>query len=206
MWGIRVRPPSFCAWSCTFLPGLSGDDFQDVARPDDGEFNADFDDVLRNIDALIGPEPADDHPDSRDTSTWDKQTIPILSPIVEPGEGAGQYVPQSSASLPTFPPTPTSPHQMPASRPSTSAPPPRISTSPSPVPQSPPNPRRGKRKESIVGKAWNRLKMFFVKRFGGGDPSPKLSDKLSPEPNDDGRRYESLFPGPPNLAKTRKRA
>jgi len=169
---------------------FSADDFEDdVAQFDNGEFNAKLGDIMEKIDAIIRPEPSNDHSDSRDTSAWDQRTFPILSPTVGPGEGPQDFAPQPRASLPSLPRITTSPLPK--------------SPSPSPIPQSPSKSQRTK-KQSTVGKVWERLKRWFTRKFEGEDPPPKLSDKLVPERDDKVKWYESLFSELPEPFKPKK--
>ena len=171
-----------------FLPRFSEDDYEKVERFEDEEYNTELDDVMRNIDDLIGPEPADDDPDSRDTSAWDQRTSPILSPIAGPGEETRQSVPQSQASLPSPRPIHTTP--------------PPMFPHLSPIPQGP-SMYRGTKQKNTTSKVWGKLKKLFTRKFEGGDPLPKLSDRLVPE-HDDRVKWFELFSEPQDPAKTRK--
>lgn len=162
-------------------------DFEDVP-PDAGGFNSEFNDILKDIDEIIGHERPDDHSDDRDTSAWDKQTSPIVSPIVESREETKQIVVQPRATSPPLPPIPPTPTPTPHSHPQ----------------ERPVAPRT--KKKSVVSKAWSKLRKMLMKKFGGDHLSPKLSDKLAPEHEDEARRYETLFVKPPQPAKTRKKA
>lgn len=162
-----------------FLLWFSGDDLEGVAPHGDGALGADFDDLLKDIDVLIGPEGANGQPDSQDTSTLDEQTLPVLSPIVEPREET-RLVSQSRVRLLSRPTAPPSP-------------PPKL--------QDPMTYQRKKKKSRVV-RAWDKLKELFTKRLGGEDQvPPRLSDKLVPERDDEVKWYESLFSMP---AKTRR--
>ena len=171
-----------------FLPRFSEDDCEKVERFEDEEYNTALDDVMRNIDDLIGPEPADDYPDSRDASAWDRRTSPVVSPMAGPGEGARQFASQSRASLPPLPPiSASSPPILTSPPPISTSPPPR---SPSPPPRSPSLPLipLGTEKKSIMGIWWERLKAWFKRKFE--NPRPKLSDRLVPERDDRVKWYE----------------
>ena len=149
------------------LPRFLGE-YEEAAPHDGGEINSEFNDFLEGIDKLIGPEQPDDHFDDRDISVWDRQTSPMVSAIVEPEEvRQGMARPRAPSS--PLPPIP-----------------------PSPPPRDFPRPK----KKSIVGKAWKKFKLSFMRRFLGGDqPVPKLSDKLALE-RDDGVWYDVLFSKP----------
>lgn len=164
------------------LPWLPEDDFEDLGLHGSGTFNAEFDDILKDIDGILGPEQDDNRTDSHDNFTLDEGSFPILPPTVGPREGSRQSISQSPAHL-SF-----------------------LSTTP---PSSPPilqgSPAHQRMKKSGLGRAWNKLKRLFKEKFGGDDQAPpKLSDKLVPERDDEVRWYESLFPKPTKPAKTRK--
>jgi len=158
--------------------------------PNVGGSNSEFNDILKDIDDIIGPEPEQpyDHYDDREISTWDKQASPIVSPIVESIEQAKQMVVQpraTSSPLSPIPPNPT--------------------PTPPPHPQERPMAPRAKKK-SVVSKAWSKFRKVLMKKFGGDQPPPKLSDKHTPEREDEARWYETLFVKNPQPPKTRKRA
>jgi len=147
--------------------------------PGVGGFSSEFNDILRDVDDLIGPERPDDHSDDHDISTWDKQASAIVSPIAESREEARQTAVHPRATPSHIPPISSPPH-----------------------PQEPLVPPRTKKK-SVVSKAWSKFRKLLMKKFGGDQPPPKLSDRLAPEREDEARWYETLFPQP---AKTRKKA
>ena len=150
--------------------------------PDVGGFNSEFNDILRDIDDIIGPDRPDDHSEDQDISTWDKQPSPIVSPIVESREEAKQVVqPRATPSpLPPIPPPPSPPQERPVAP-------------------------RTKRK-SVMSRAWSNLRKLLMKKFGGDHPPPKLSDRLAPEREEEARRYETLFVKTPQPTKTRRKA
>ena len=172
-----------------FLPRFSEDDCEKVERFEDEEYNTALDDVMRNIDDLIGPEPAD-YPD-RDASAWDQRMSPILSPIAGPRERGELFAPQSRASFPPHPP-------IPASSPPILTSPPPIPTSPPPIspslPPIPPGPSMYQRteKKSVMSIWWDRVKAWFKRKFEGENPPPKLSDRLVPEHDDRVKWYEQF--------------
>jgi len=174
-----------------FLPRFPADDFVDVGAHDGEAFNAEFDDILKGIDILIGPDQTDDHSPGQDVSAWDEQTHPIVSPTVGPRGETGSNGSQSEVHSSSLPSTPLSSILHPSTLlPST------------PLPPLPPLIPPRTKKKSTVSRAWNKLKKVLVKKFGGGNQAPpKLSDKLVPERDDGVGRYESLFPKP---AMTRK--
>ena len=144
-----------------------------------GTLDADLNKILEGIDVLITSEQADGHPDGRDTPVRDERSSPIMSPSVVPREETRPTVPSSSDSLSPLPPIP---HQ------STSI-------------------HQRTKKQSGVGKVWNKLKKLkklFAMKFGGDQQRPKLSDKLVPERDDEVKWHEPLFSKPPKSAKTRK--
>jgi len=148
--------------------------------PDTGGFNSEFDEILRDIDEIIGPERPDDHSDDRDISAWDKQASPIVSPVVESREEAKQIAIQPRATPSPLPPIPPPPQERPVA----------LRT----------------KKKSVVSKAWSKFRKVLMKKFGGDQPPPKLSDRLAPEREDEARGYETLFVKPPQPTKTRKKA
>lgn len=87
-----------------------------------------------------------------------------------------------------------------------SVPPSPVGLSPlSPIPHPLPGPSIHPRttKKSGIGRVWSKLKKF-MKKFGGDQPPPKLSDRLVPERADQAKQYESLFPKSPKPTKSRK--
>ena len=183
---------------------FSGDDFEHVVPLDDGAFTADVHDILKDIDDLMGPDPADDPPDEQDDPAIDDgQSLPILPPAVEPKE---EVKPTSSAlpvslrilsqiSLPS--PRPISPHPPSPYLPSPHPPSPRLS-------QSSLMRLQPKKKKRGIGRAWKKLKGLFMNKFEGDEQPPKLSDRLAPERDDEVRWYDFLFPKPPKPTKTRR--
>lgn len=155
----------------------------------------DVENLLLDIDKLIGPEPTGDHSDDRDVSTWEK-THPLVSPTVENGERP-MLVPEQSQPRPSL---------------HISIPPP---LPPPPPPRVPPvRPPRTKKKSGF-SKAWEELKeglregfreglKSFAKKFLSRGQAPhKLSDGLAPEREEEAKRYNSLFQRPPNFDTTR---
>ena len=137
---------------------LFPDDYEGVVPHDCGEINFEFNEILQSLDRLIGPEQPADHSGDREISVLDRQTSPIVSMIVGPEEARQDVRPRAPLSplLPIPPPLPRGPPVLP------------------------------RRRESIIGKAWNKYKKVLMKRFLGGDQSaPKLSDSLVPERDDD---------------------
>lgn len=132
-------------------------------------------DILKGIDVCIGPEQVYDHLGGRDAPILDERA----SPSIVPREEAGSTVPPSPAGLPPLPLIP--PHQ------STST-----------------HQRMKKKKKKGVGMVWNKLKKLLTGKSEEDQPPPKLSDKLSPERDDEVKWYESLFSKPQKSAKTRK--
>ena len=182
-WAIQV---GFRRYPREEAPGSSRfpkDDFEDVVPPDVGGSSSEFNDILKDIDDIIGPERPDDHSEDRDISAWDKQTSPIVSSVVESRE-AKQTVEQPRATPSPLPPIPPTPPPQPQERPVA----PRM------------------KKKSVVSKAWSKFRKLLMKKFGGDHPPAKLSDKLAPEREDEARRYETLFAKSPQPAKTRKKA
>ena len=71
------------------------------------------DDLLAQLDQLIGPESTDDHLGVRDASSWDEQTSPIVS---QTGGFAAQEEVQSQSRSSAHPPAPSSPPVAPRPR------------------------------------------------------------------------------------------
>lgn len=147
------------------LSGFLGQEFPDISPHGQSV----VDDLLKDLDHLIGPEQTEDHLEVRDVSAWDQPQSPIVSPIEESGSRSMQF-----------------PTQQPDSA--------RRPTSPLPLPFFPPlkntpEPTLGKgasKKKGRMQRAWDRLKQMFVKKFLGADQGPhKLSDKLVPERDSD---------------------
>ena len=177
---------------------VSGDDFEDVLPQDDVAFNADFHDILKDIDDLIGPEPAHDPPTHQDDPIVDDgEPSPIVPPTIVPKEETKPKLPSSPVSPRPLPhisppsphprsPHPRSPHILP----------------PRPPQSSPMHPQpKKKKKKRGVGRMWEKLKGLFT---GEDQPQTKLSDKLVPESDDEARWYGFLFPKSPKPTKTRK--
>lgn len=148
----------------------------DVGLYGDAVLDADLRNILKEIDIFI-PEQPDDHPDGRDTPVSEERSSPIILPRNVLEEETGAIVPPPPASLSPLPPIPL-PHQRTSKH------------------------KKQKNKKGIA-KLWNKLKELFAV-FEGDQPSPKLSDKLVPESDDEVKRYECLFSKPPKPAKTRK--
>ena len=161
-----------------------GGDFEDATRGrDGGELGSEFNDILKDIDGLLGPEQPDYHSDDRDSSVWDRRTSATLSPIVGPGEEMKQDTVRSLASSSPLPPLPSTPFRQ--------------------------GPKVRTKKKSSVGKMLDGIRKFkrlMAKKLGGGhQPQPKLSDSLVPEHDDEAKWYEGLFSSkPPKSARTRK--
>ena len=186
------------------LTWFSGDDFEHIMPQDDVAFTADVHDILKDIDDLMGPDPADDPPDEPDDPAVDDEpTSPALPPAVVPKE---EVKPTSSASpvslrifsqisLPSL--RPVSPHPPSPYLPSLHLPSPHPSQS-SLIRLQPKKKKRG------IGRAWKKLKGLFMNKFEGDEQPPKLSDRLAPERDDEVRWYDFLFPKPPKPTKTRR--
>ena len=153
---------------------------------DNGAPGLDLDDILKDIDYFIKPDPVEDPSGPPDASAWDQRTSPIASPIApsitRPGDESRWNVVQPRARSYSRPPT------VPPSPP------------PSPSPPPPPPPKRSqatprpKKKGGFI-KALNKVKEMFAKKFGGGNqPPPNLSDRLVPEREDEVKWYDGLFP------------
>lgn len=83
------------------------DDFEDLGPHGSGTFNAEFDDILKEIDGILGPEQDDNHTDSQDNFTLDEGSFPILPPTAGSREGSRQGIPPAHLSPPlTTPPSP----------------------------------------------------------------------------------------------------
>ena len=165
---------------------------------DDVAFNADFHDILKDIDDLIGPDPADDPPIHPDGPVVDDEQ-PLPTPTVVSREEARPKLQSSLVGpqpLPHISPPSPHPHFPHPRSPHFLSPHPPQS---SPMHSQPKKEKKKKRRS--VGRVWEKLKGLFT----GEDQQPtKLSDKLVPESDDEVRWYGFLFPKPPKPTKTRK--
>lgn len=176
------------------LPSSSGATLANV--PPNGQI-VDIDGIMKEIDGLIDPELVDDPSDVRDVSVWDQLPSPIVSSIDGSRERPRQDSVRSQSRSPfrlslLIPP------------PSSSPSPPSAST-PRQVPLELPQTKEflQKRKKKGVMKAWDKLKKLFTKKFGGDDEAtPKLSDKILPDRDEDVKWYDLLFskPAKPTVA------
>ena len=162
--------------ACSLL--IPKGDFEEVMPPDVGGFNSGSNDILRNIDEIIDPEPSHCDFDDRDISTQDSKTSPAVSPIVGSGGRVGQTATQPQATSSSIPPTS--------------------------LPRGHPVLSRTKEK-SGVRKTWSEFKKLLVKEFWRGDPPPqKLSDRLVSKHDGEVRWYEALFSKSPQPTRIRK--
>ena len=175
--------PSLCSRGNTFLLRFTGDDFENVAAQVDRTLGSEFDDILKDIDVLIGPEQVDDRSDGRDTPALDGRASPMLSPIVGSREDVRPTALRSEVQLPPLRPT-----------------------SPPPHPKTPPT-----KKKNIMKRIMDKLKKprqlweSLIARFSRGSQAPPiLSNKLVPEREEEAKRYEPFFPESPELAVPRE--
>ena len=171
-----------------FLLRFLGEDVEKIVAGDidNGAPGLDLDDILKDIDYFIKPDPVEDPSGPPDASAWDQRTSPIVSPIApsitEYGDESRWNVVPPGAGSHSRPPT--------------------VPPSPSPSPPPPPPPKRPqatprpKKKGGFI-KALSKVKKMFAKKFGGGDqPPPNLSDRLAPEREDEVKWYDGLFSKP----------
>jgi hypothetical protein len=87
-------------------PQFSGDGLEYAAPR--GEFGSEFNNLLKGIGGLIGPEQHNDHSDDPEISTWDEQASSNVSPIVRLREArkSGVQPPATLTSTRLLPPSP----------------------------------------------------------------------------------------------------
>ena len=162
------------------LTAILGEDFEKIVAGDNGEQGLDLDDILKDTDYYIKPDPVEDPSDPPDASAWDRQASPIVSPIASPTTGPGDesrwdVVQPRARSSPRPPPVPPPSH-------------------PSPPPHAPQEIQLARKRGTI--KPWTKSKKLFAK-FGGGDkPPPEVSVELLSGRDDETKWYDTLLSKP----------